>query len=133
MLNVVYFQNAVGAIYVAERYVQIQYHPGPRKVEELRALLWHLTRALARQGTGKVLIDQRRMHTFTPQEQAWVLGEWLPSAIKDGGYRFGAILQPQDVFARLATMMMATQAKGMSVLYRHFTDEGSAKAWLAAA
>jgi hypothetical protein len=89
--------------------VRLQYHPGPRCFDEFTAVLHHVTRALSRYGLGKLLIDQRQMTPYSAAEQVHVVQHWLPRIIVDGQYRYGAVVQAQDVFARLAMDTIRTQ------------------------
>ncbi|KUG08067.1 hypothetical protein ASU33_07645 [Solirubrum puertoriconensis] len=113
-------------------YVRLEYFAGKRQLAELQALLGHVTRALAKHGTGKLLVDQRLMTPFSPEEQVFVLEDWLPRANAEGGYRWGAVLQAHNVFARLATALVVTQMQGKPMTYQYFTDENAAVAWLVA-
>ncbi|SNC76555.1 hypothetical protein SAMN06265337_3445 [Hymenobacter gelipurpurascens] len=132
-VNRLFLENAVGRVEEdVHGFIRLQYHPGPRNSNSWQALMQHAKELLARQGRGLMLIDQQRMAPFKPAEQTWLLEQWLPSAIVDGGYRYGAILQAHDVFARLAMDTVRTQARDLHLTYRYFTDEAAAVAWLLA-
>ncbi|UYZ57941.1 STAS/SEC14 domain-containing protein [Hymenobacter latericus] len=130
--STIYFRNAAGLVREHPGYVRVEYAAGRRHLADLQALLGHLGRALAKHGGGKLLIDQRVMVPFSAEEQAYMLTEWLPRANAEGGYRWGAVVQAQDVFARLATATVATQVHGLSMTYQYFADEAAAVAWLVA-
>ena len=70
------------------------------------------------------------MRAFPTAEQQWIAREWLPRAATEGGYRFGAIVLSEDVFTRLATAYVTTSVQGLPLVYRTFTDEAAAVAWL---
>ncbi|OUJ69173.1 hypothetical protein BXP70_26870 [Hymenobacter crusticola] len=125
-----YYGNAVGLVQEHSDYVRLRYHAGQRQAVEFQALLGHVTRALARHGAGKLLIDQRAMAPYSPPEQAYVLQQWLPRTIVEGHYRWGAVVMAQDVFARLAMDTIRTQAQTLPLTYRFFTEEPEALAWL---
>jgi hypothetical protein len=55
---------------------------------------------------------------------------WLPRTIVDGQYRYGAVVQAHDVFARLAMDTIRTQAQELPLTYRFFPDEVQAIRWL---
>ena len=101
-----------------------------RKKDEFQALLGHTTRLLARRGDGRLLVDQRLMTPFTPDEQQFVIQEWLPLTILEGGYRYGAVVLAHDVFARLATATVVTAARDLPMTYRYFDNEAEAITWL---
>lgn len=127
----VYFENAVGR--VAEDpagFVRLQYHPGPRDASAWHGLMQHTKHLLARQGYGLMLVDQRQMSPFLPAEQAWLIEHWLPQAIVEGSYRYGAVVQAHDAFARLAMETVRIQARNLHLTYRYFSDETPAVAWL---
>jgi len=125
-----YFGNAAGLVQEYADYVRLQYHPGPRRFDEFTALLHHVTRALTRYGLGKLLIDQRQMTAYLPAEQVHVVQHWLPRTIVEGSYRYGAVVQAHDVFARLAMDTIRTQAQELPLTYRFFADEVAAIGWL---
>jgi hypothetical protein len=125
-----YFTNAAGLVQEYADYVRLQYYPGPRRFEEFTALLNHVTRALSLYRLGKLLIDQRQMTPYLPAEQVHLVQHWLPRTIVDGQYRYGAVVQAHDVFARLAMDTIRTQAQDLPLTYRFFPDEVEAISWL---
>ena len=125
-----YFGNASGVVQQYADYVRLRYNPGPRQFGEFTALLHHVTRALSRYRLGKLLIDQRQMTPYLPTEQDYVVQQWLPRTIVEGQYRYGAVVQSHDVFARLAMDTIRTQAQELPLTYRFFPDEAEAIGWL---
>jgi hypothetical protein len=125
-----YFTNAAGLVQEYADYVRLQYYPGPRRFEEFTALLNHVTRALSRYRLGKLVIDQRQMTPYLPAEQVHLVQHWLPRTIVEGQYRYGAVVQAHDVFARLAMDTIRTQAQDLPLTYRFFPDEMEAIRWL---
>jgi hypothetical protein len=125
-----YFTNAAGLVQEYADYVRLQYYPGPRCFEEFTSLLNHVTRALSRYRLGKLLIDQRQMTPYVPDEQVHLVQQWLPRTIVEGQYRYGAVVQAHDVFARLAMDTIRTQAQDLPLTYRFFPDEAQAINWL---
>ncbi|UYZ61487.1 STAS/SEC14 domain-containing protein [Hymenobacter weizhouensis] len=129
--SLLYFENVVGRVEEDPRgFVRLRYAAGRRDPAAYRDLLQHVLRLLARRRHGRMLVDQRMMEPFTPQEQEWLLGEWLPQAITEGGYKHGAIIQAQNVFARLAMSTSAAHPNAQQLTYRYFDDEAAAVAWL---
>ena len=132
-LNRLYFENAAGRVEEdTAGYVRLVYYPGPRELPVWQGLMQHTKHLLARQGRGIMLIDQRRMTPFSAADQAWLVEEWLPHAIVEGGYRYGAVLQAEDAFARLSMETVRTQARDLRLTYRYFPDETEAVGWLLA-
>lgn len=128
-----YFENNAGRIWEEpEGYLRLEYRAGPRELMHFRALLTHVAQALQRHRWGKVLVDQRLMAPYSATEQAWMGGEWLPAAVQQHGYRLGAVLVAQDVFARLAMNQLAMSSRGLPHTYCMFENEGDAVSWLQA-
>ena len=126
-----YFENGIGRIWEEpEGYLRLEYRPGPREAVQFRALLTHTAHALSRRQWSKVLVDQRAMDPFNPTEQAWMSTEWLPQAVSESGYRFGAVLVAQNVFARLAMTQLMMATRDLPHTYRTFESEETAMAWL---
>ncbi|SNR30329.1 hypothetical protein [Hymenobacter mucosus] len=127
----VYYENAVGrAVDDPLGFARLTYQPGTRDAEAMAALLGHVTRLLAKRGDGCLLVDQRLMSPFTPTEQIFVIQQWLPRAVAEGSYRFGAVVLAENAFARLATRSVTTAVRDMPMLYQYFEQEVDAVAWL---
>jgi hypothetical protein len=126
-----YFENSIGRIWEEpDNYLRLEYRPGVRDAVQFRALLTHTAQALARQGWSKILVDQRNMTPFSPNERDWMTDEWLPRAVNEHGYRYGAVLVARDVFARLAMNQFVMATRNLPHTYRTFEDEEAALAWL---
>lgn len=126
----VYFENSVGRI--AEHpdgYAYVTYNAGPRKMEHFQAFLIHVSQLLHRQGWRKLLGDQRLMSPFTEEERLWIMNYWLTRSTV-GRQMYGAILVPQDVFARLSVSQMISEAREAALTYRLFDNEFEASSWL---
>jgi len=127
----VYYENEVGrATDDPLGFARLTYREGLRAKDAFQALLGHVTRLLAKRGDGCLLVDQRLMQPFTPEEQTYVIEQWLPRAAQEGGYRFGAVVVAHNVFARLATSMVVTAVRDLPMAYRYFEEEAEAVAWL---
>jgi hypothetical protein len=125
-----YYQNAVARLLEhPQGYAVVEYQPGPRQLTDLQGLLGQLVRLLTQRGWDKVLADQRLMQPYTPEESEWIRAHWLTRSVL---FR-GAILLPQDVFARLASSQLVHEAKAANLSYRLFEEQGVAEAWLLAA
>ncbi|QIX60218.1 hypothetical protein FY528_01130 [Hymenobacter lutimineralis] len=125
-----YFENPVGRVLEhPDGYAYIQYHPGPRKLHHLQAFLTHTSQLLRLRNWNKLLGDQRQMAPFTPEESEWIVDYWL-SAKNQGSSVYGAVLLPEDVFARLSVNNMLQEAKAAALTYRMFSSEADAIVWL---
>jgi hypothetical protein len=127
----IYFENSAGRIWEEpQNYLRLEYYHSPREEVQFHALLTHLMQALVRHGWGKVLIDQRIMVPYSAHEQAWMTNEWLPRAVLECGYRYGAVLMAHNVFARLAMTQLVMATRDLPHTYRNFEAEEEAVAWL---
>ena len=125
------FENAAGRLAEDPReFLRVCWGPGPRSLTDTGALFSTITKALQRRGWSRIFVDQVHMTPFTTQEQLWVAQEWLPHAVREGGYRCGAVLVSANMYARLATAFITTSVQGLPVRYRSFDDEAAAVAWL---
>lgn len=126
-----YFENSIGRIWEEPaRYLRLEYRTGARDIVQFRAILTHLMQALARHRWSKVFIDQRDMAPYTATELTWMNEEWLPRAVLEYGYRYGAAVVAHDVFARLAMNQFVMTSRNLPHVYRTFEDEKEALAWL---
>ena len=128
-----YFENSVGRVWEEpEDFLRLEYRAGPRETVQFRALLTHAAQALSRRHWQRMLVDQREMVPLSPSEQEWMTSEWLPRAVSENGYRLGAVLVANNVFARLAMNQFVMASRGLSHTYRTFETEEAAVAWLLA-
>lgn len=127
----IYFENSVGRIWEEPHaYLRLEYRPGPREELQFRALLTHLAQALVRRGWDSILVDQQAMVPFSPDEQAWMGSQWLPRAVHESGYRYGAVVMAHNVFARLAMTQLVLGSRDLPHTYRTFENDADAVAWL---
>lgn len=127
----IYFENAAGRVWEEPlNYLRLDYHAAPREEVAFRALLTHLLQALVRRGWGKLLIDQRKMPPYSDAERAWLVDEWLPRAIREGGYRYGAVVLAENPFARVSMTRLAMASRELGNTYKTFDSEDEALDWL---
>ncbi len=127
----VLFENAAGRLKEDPAgYLRVYWGPGPRTLADTGALFSAITKALQMHRWSKVLVHQVDMLAFTTQEQLWVAQEWLPHAVREGGYRYGAVVVSTDAYTRLATAFITTNVQGLPIRYRSFDSEEAAAAWL---
>ena len=101
-----------------------------RTLADTQAMFASISAALLARGWSKVLINQVDMQPFLPTEQQWITQEWLPQAVQQAGYRYGAVLVSTDIFTRLATAYITTSVADLPLRYRSFDQEQAAVAWL---
>ncbi|WP_426058615.1 hypothetical protein [Hymenobacter sp. B1770] len=126
-----YFENAIGRIWEEpDGFLRLEYRAGPRETLQFRSLLTHVAQALSRRRWSKILVDQRDMAPFSASEQEWMTSEWLPRAVLEHGYRYGAVLVANNVFARLAMNQFVLATRKLTHTYRAFETEEEAETWL---
>jgi hypothetical protein len=127
----VYFENSVGRLLEhPDGYARVNYNPGKRELGNFQAFLTHTSLLLRRRGWHKLLADQRDMAPFTDEERAWIHDSWLASSASEGYLMYGAVLVPNDVFARLSLSLMMNETRESALTYRLFNSEAEALIWL---
>lgn len=128
----VYFENSAGRILenAAGRYLYLKWSANERDTESFQALLNHVARALVRHRWSKVLAIQQAMQPLNEQELDWMLREWLPQAMRQAGYRHGAIVLPHQQEARVSTTQLTDKAQQQAMNYQTFEAEAEAATWL---
>lgn len=127
----IYFKNNAGCLWEEPAgYLRLEYYPGPRLEAQFRSLLTHARQALQRHSWSRMLVNQQQMSPFTAAEEAWMTTEWLPQAVHENGYRYGAVVVAHDVFARLAMTGIVMTSRKLGHTYRNFEHEKEAAAWL---
>ncbi|AIZ63968.1 hypothetical protein PK28_10215 [Hymenobacter sp. DG25B] len=125
-----YFENPVGRIMEhPDEYAVIQYHAGERALDCLQAFLRHTGQLLRLHGWNRLLGDQRLMSPYTPEESQWIVEYWLAHQ-NQGQAVYGAVILPEDEFARLSVNQVMQEAQAAALTYRLFDNEAAAVAWL---
>jgi hypothetical protein len=129
----IYFKNNVGCLWEEPGgFLRLDYYKGPREEAQFRALLTHVRQAMQRHGWSRLLINQQEMNALTASEENWMINEWLPKAVLENGYRYGAVIVAHDVFARLAMTGIVMTSRKLGHTYRNFEHEKEAVEWLLA-
>jgi hypothetical protein len=124
------FQNNAGQV-IAEpgAFLRLNWNGQPRAFADTCAMFTAAAEALRQHGWGRILIDQMQMQPFSSHEQLWISQQWLPAAVRESGYRFGAVLLAANVLTRLATAFV-TSTPELPLRYRSFSTEVEALDWL---
>jgi hypothetical protein len=126
----VLFSNLAGQLAADPAgFLRMDWSGAKRTLADTQGLLTYMAQALQQRGWGKVLANQTLMPPFSPAEQQWIQ-EWLPRAVHESGYRYGAIVVSTDTYARLATAFITTNVGGLPLRYRSFDDAAQATTWL---
>ncbi|MBD2723830.1 MULTISPECIES: hypothetical protein [Hymenobacter] len=126
------FENTAGQLQADPAgFLRATWGPRRRTLAETQALFNQMLRCLQQHGWGRILINQLTMPPFSPTEQQWIAQHWLPRAVTEGGYRYGAVVVSPDVLVRLATAFVTTSVQGLPLTYRSFDTDAAATAWLA--
>jgi hypothetical protein len=126
------FKNNAGQLLADPAgFLRASWSTQPRTLADTRALFGTMQRELLQHRWSRILINQVGMVPFTQAEQQWVAHEWLPQAVRVGGYRHGAVVVSHDVLVRLATAYVTTSVQGLPLTYRSFDRDADAVHWLA--
>ncbi|GAA4504694.1 hypothetical protein GCM10023172_31350 [Hymenobacter ginsengisoli] len=128
--STVLLHTAAGRV-IAEpaRYLRLHWSVQPRVFADTCAMFTTAAHALRQYGWGRILVNQVEMPPFSPQEQLWISQQWLPAAVRESGYRHGAVVVADNVLTRLATAFV-TSTPELPLRYRSFSTEEEALAWL---
>jgi hypothetical protein len=128
--SVLLLDNAAGQVTAEPAgYLCLAWGSQPRQLADTRAMFTTAAQALRQRSWSRILINQVVMPPFTPQEQLWISQEWLPAAVRESGYRFGAVVLAANVLTRLATAFV-TSIPELPLRYRSFGTEKEALEWL---
>lgn len=97
---------------------------------QLRFVHEHILHMLKTHGLSKILGDDTALQTIHGEDQAWIIQDWMPRAIR-AGLRAAASKSPTAYFAKLAVTSVqaaAPEALALSV----FSDTAEARKWLEA-
>ena len=125
------FANTAGQLTAEPTgFLRVHWFAQPRTLADTQALFTNMARLLKQRGWSRILVNQVAMRPFSPAEQQWVSQEWLPQAVREAGYRTGAVVVSTDTYTRLATAYITTNVSGLPLRYRSFDTETEAVAWL---
>lgn len=126
-----FFENNAGQLREDPAgFLRIDWSSRTRTLPELQDFCEHMLLGLQRNRWARALGNQRDMLPFSPAEQQWVTQSWLPRMVREGGYRFGALVVSPNVMVRLATAYVTTTVQGLPLVYRSFEREDEALQWL---
>ncbi|GAB3634789.1 hypothetical protein GCM10027422_03790 [Hymenobacter arcticus] len=127
----VLLRNAAGQVLADPAgFLRLNWGNQPRPFAQTQAMFTTAAQALEERGWSRILINQVSMIPFNSKEQDWISAEWLPAAVQQSGYRFGAIVVASNVLTRLATSYITTSVLALPVRYRSFDSETAAVNWL---
>ncbi len=78
---------------------------------ELRAIYGHVLRAMQRYEVTAVLFVHRQPESMPLELQRWLVGEWIPRAIREAGYQRCALVELSQATER-------TEALAISHLFK---------------
>ncbi|MFD2785459.1 hypothetical protein [Hymenobacter rubripertinctus] len=127
-----YFENPAGRVAEhANGFAIVHYSSEPRDFTDFQAFMTHVRHLLVQRAWYRVVSDQRLMVPFTDEERTWIRGNFLVRVRPDGQPLHVAVLLAHNVFARLATNLVVSEAREAQLVYRMFEQESSALIWLA--
>lgn len=110
-------------------YISIDWKPAPMRTAHLREVYSRALELLTYTRCGRILNDHQLMAPLLPSDTEWLVREWVPLAIKVGGYRRCAVIQGHELFNRQTASRTSAQP-GITVRYFHTRPD--AIAWVLA-
>ncbi|MGD1843845.1 MAG: hypothetical protein ACFB10_00450 [Salibacteraceae bacterium] len=99
--------------------------------EEFRNGMNQTMGLMKEKGYTKILSNSSNLGPIAPEDQKWVIEEWLPQALALG-YNKIALIVPKDVFSQLAVDDIMEEANEVSpVDDKYFDNVDEAASWLA--
>ncbi|GGF22070.1 hypothetical protein GCM10011383_37140 [Hymenobacter cavernae] len=119
----------------AGQYLHLHWNEGQREDAMIVELFDRVLTYLLQTGWRRILVNQQRMQSSSPEVQSWFRADWLPHAASQLGPSRAAIVVGQDVFTRLATVSLMrdatlTVAEFPDFSYQLFHYEQEAQRWL---
>jgi hypothetical protein len=87
-----------------------------------------IIKLLAEHGLSKVIGDDTSLPTIHPQDQAWIISDWMPRAIA-AGLRSAAGKLPALYFGKASVEQIRMSAPP-GITIRHFRRMAEARAWI---
>jgi hypothetical protein len=94
---------------------------------QLRHVLERLIELLQEHHVSKILADDTALPLIHPEDQAWIVQNWMPRAVA-AGLRVAANKNPSTYLGRLAVENVITRQRLFTI--RSFEDLGDARQWL---
>jgi hypothetical protein len=121
------------------KFATLWYHPDTKIVhhqfhkfvygEAFREVLNAGAEAMKKYRAEKWLSDDRQNSALKQKDLDWANTDWLPR-VQAAGWKFWAIVQPENVLGRLNMQKAAQLPTGNGVMTRMFGDPDEAMAWL---
>ncbi|WP_460555407.1 hypothetical protein [Hymenobacter daeguensis] len=124
------FATAAGELFThPDAYAVLRYRAGKWGVPDLEPLVARLSALLLANGWHRALVDARLLPLFSPETKAWIATHWMGGGLPRPSYLYLALLQPPEVFARLAVAELQYMAPN-NTTYTYFDYEAAAHAYL---
>ncbi|MBH8558657.1 hypothetical protein [Hymenobacter negativus] len=124
------FTNAAGELFTHPAgYAVLRYRAGKWGVAELARLLTSTGALLLGNRWQRLLADARLLPSLSPEAKAWITENWMGTSRLRPQQLHTVVLQPAEVFARLAASQMQALAPD-GTRYHHCADEAAAHACL---
>lgn len=128
-----HFHNELASVVEhAAGYISIDWKPAPMRTIHLREVYSQALELLAYTRCGRILTDHQFMAPILPHDAEWLIQEWIPLAIKVGGYRRCAVIQSHELLSRQTTHRIVTQLADLPLTINHFPDRPDAITWILA-
>ncbi|GGF09167.1 hypothetical protein [Hymenobacter cavernae] len=125
-----YFHNSLASIIEHSfGYVRIDWHPVVIRSGELHEVYGQVLTLLRESGLNRILSDHQLRAPLMPDDQRWIVTDWVPRAVRECGYARGALMQAHDVISQLTNRRITDQLPDRPLI-RYFDDLHLAERWL---
>jgi hypothetical protein len=129
--STLYFENGVASVSIdRDACVHLTYYTGKHMAEDLLEVLQHTGYLLQRRQWHWLLEDQRRLTPLTTEQQLVVARYWQGQARHLSQPLCVAVVQAQNVFARLTAAALRHSLQAAPITYSLFADMEAASTWL---
>lgn len=125
-----YFRNPAAEItYWPAGYVRADWRSMAAEPAELRAIYGHVLRALQRYAVTAVLFVHHQPEAISEELQHWVVGEWIPRAMREANYQRCALVELSHPTEETDAQAISQRLKGQ-MEFSFFASIDEAAAWL---
>jgi len=129
--STLYFENGVATVSIDRAAcVHLTYYPGKHTAEDFLEVMQHTGYLLQRRQCHRLLEDQRHLTPLSAEQQLVVARYWQGQACHLGYPLCVAVVQAQNLVARLTATALRHALQAAPIRYSLFTDMQAASSWL---
>ncbi len=130
MAKIEIFKNEqISVYYLLEEKIIYHVMHGQVEGQPFRDALLAATDVLMKNKASKWLSDDRLNPALKQADQKWILEVWQPKVLK-AGWKYWAIILPEDAVGKLRMSVMATQYAKLGVKVNAFSSPEEGLTWL---